>query len=98
MPEQEPSKFNFSWNRELKDSEIVFGEKGHGKQTDVLKAIIQQTLQEIAAPAQMPLTPIETNIARNELGMSEQEVEKLSRFSGKRWLNALGVEYPKDWE
>jgi hypothetical protein len=55
-------------------------------------------LQEIAAPAQMPLTPIETNIARNELGMSELEVEKLSRFSGKRWLNALGVEYPKDWE
>jgi hypothetical protein len=80
---------------------LIMGPVGHGKSYELLRFMLNQELVDAYssfAAMVPPLTEQETSFARNELDMSEQEAERLSRFSGKRWLNALGVEYPKEWE
>jgi hypothetical protein len=90
--------------KSLGEGNIVFGPINHSKRINPLDSTIFVNRKgghgktEFPHISNQPLSPWETKIARMELGMSEQEVEKLSRFSSKKWLGALGVEYPKDWE
>jgi hypothetical protein len=96
-PDHKPEDY-LPWHRDLKrDPSIIFGQIGHGKH-NLLGFLIEKSLQGRTSAPIEPLTQLETGLARTELGMSEQEAEKLSRFSGKQWLNAMGVEYPKEWE
>jgi hypothetical protein len=103
MAEKEPD--NNSWlpfGRDLKNYPIVFGKIGYGKYDPLelfdVTLVNEKGLSGKTPVPEQPFTEAETNIARRDLGMSEQEVERLSRFTGKRWLKSLGVEYPKEWE